>query len=244
MGSRPPARGRHGPATVFDSGAGLGDEGLTRRGSSGSGSTGLGLDIVRRIARAAGGELSIGTRPGGGAEFRVSMPAHASTPTREARTAGPGCGSVRPLERGCGKDDAQPRKQGDEVTWAPYRGMQPGAATHRGEPSSVHRDGERRRRGEGTGEQGDRRRCELAEAGDGAAPVGHPPDPTDCGDLRPEHCEGLEAAQHRPAATTGRAGSRSQRQSWSPRASGSTYGRTIAPGRPARGPAAPRPARW
>ena len=65
--------------TVFDSGAGLGDEGLTRRGSSGSGSTGLGLDIVRRIARAAGGELSICTRPGGGAEFRVSMPAHAST---------------------------------------------------------------------------------------------------------------------------------------------------------------------
>ena len=64
--------------TVFDSGAGLGDLGLTRRGSSGSGSTGLGLDIVRRIARAAGGELSVGTRPGGGAEFRVSMPAHAT----------------------------------------------------------------------------------------------------------------------------------------------------------------------
>jgi signal transduction histidine kinase len=60
--------------TVFDSGPGLGDLTLTRRGSSGSGSTGLGLDIVRRIARSAGGELTVSTRPDGGAEFRVSMP--------------------------------------------------------------------------------------------------------------------------------------------------------------------------
>lgn len=60
---------------VFDHGPGLGDPGLTRRGSSGSGSTGLGLDIVRRIARAAGGELVVRDRERGGAEFRVTMPA-------------------------------------------------------------------------------------------------------------------------------------------------------------------------
>lgn len=72
--------------TVFDSGTGLGDVGLTRRGSSGSGSTGLGLDIVRRIARAAGGELTIAARPGGGAEFRVSMPAQ--SPHRPAVAEG------------------------------------------------------------------------------------------------------------------------------------------------------------
>ncbi len=44
---------------VIDSGPGLADPSLTERGVSGAGSTGLGLDIVRRAAAAAGGELLI-----------------------------------------------------------------------------------------------------------------------------------------------------------------------------------------
>jgi signal transduction histidine kinase len=44
---------------VIDAGPGLADPTLTERGVSGAGSTGLGLDIVRRAAAAAGGELLI-----------------------------------------------------------------------------------------------------------------------------------------------------------------------------------------
>ncbi|KQX62017.1 HAMP domain-containing sensor histidine kinase [Angustibacter sp. Root456] len=44
---------------VIDAGPGLTDPSLTERGVSGAGSTGLGLDIVRRTAEAAGGELVV-----------------------------------------------------------------------------------------------------------------------------------------------------------------------------------------
>ncbi|HEX3003708.1 MAG TPA: HAMP domain-containing sensor histidine kinase [Angustibacter sp.] len=44
---------------VIDAGPGLTDPSLTERGVSGAGSTGLGLDIVRRTAQAAGGELVV-----------------------------------------------------------------------------------------------------------------------------------------------------------------------------------------
>jgi signal transduction histidine kinase len=44
---------------VIDEGPGIADPALTERGVSGAGSTGLGLDIVRRAAAAAGGELQI-----------------------------------------------------------------------------------------------------------------------------------------------------------------------------------------
>ena len=46
---------------VADEGPGLADTGLTARGRSSSGSSGLGLDIVRRAALAAGGELHLTT---------------------------------------------------------------------------------------------------------------------------------------------------------------------------------------
>ncbi|WP_433726751.1 sensor histidine kinase [Actinoplanes sp. CA-051413] len=58
--------------TVDDSGPGFPAEAL-RRGSSGSGSTGLGLDIARRAAEAGGGTLQVGTAPGGGARVRLEL---------------------------------------------------------------------------------------------------------------------------------------------------------------------------
>jgi len=60
--------------TVTDSGPGFPAEAL-RRGSSGSGSTGLGLDIARRAAEAGGGALHVGAAPGGGAQVRLELAA-------------------------------------------------------------------------------------------------------------------------------------------------------------------------
>lgn len=58
---------------VADEGKGFGDvDGLTR-GVSGSGSTGLGLDIVRKTVVAGGGSLTLDDRPGGGAVVRVVL---------------------------------------------------------------------------------------------------------------------------------------------------------------------------
>jgi signal transduction histidine kinase len=47
----------------------------TRRGLSGGGSTGLGLDIARRITQAASGTLTIGRSPSGGGSVTVSLAA-------------------------------------------------------------------------------------------------------------------------------------------------------------------------
>lgn len=58
---------------VEDAGSGV-DAGAGERGRSGGGSTGLGLDIVRRTARAASGELFIERSELGGACMRVRLP--------------------------------------------------------------------------------------------------------------------------------------------------------------------------
>lgn len=55
---------------VADHGPGFGDR-TVERGSSGGGSTGLGLDIVRKTARATGGGIQLSDRPEGGAVVRV-----------------------------------------------------------------------------------------------------------------------------------------------------------------------------
>jgi signal transduction histidine kinase len=52
--------------TVRDDGPGFAHGSLLERGRSGAGSTGLGLDIARRTATASGGDLQVGTAPGGG----------------------------------------------------------------------------------------------------------------------------------------------------------------------------------
>ena len=56
---------------VSDEGRGFTDSSVVDRGTSGRGSTGLGLDIVRRTAEMTGGSVELDDRPGGGAVVRV-----------------------------------------------------------------------------------------------------------------------------------------------------------------------------
>jgi signal transduction histidine kinase len=59
--------------TVEDAGSGLPPGDIVSRGQSGAGSTGLGLDIVRRAALAAGGSMELGRSRLGGALIRVIL---------------------------------------------------------------------------------------------------------------------------------------------------------------------------
>ncbi|MBK5306320.1 MAG: HAMP domain-containing histidine kinase [Frankiaceae bacterium] len=58
---------------VADRGPGL-PPAATERGHSGAGSTGLGMDIARRTAEAAGGRLVLADRPAGGARVALVLP--------------------------------------------------------------------------------------------------------------------------------------------------------------------------
>jgi signal transduction histidine kinase len=59
---------------VEDDGPGFGEGDPLLRGTSGAGSTGLGLDIARRTVEAAGGRITIGAGPGGGARVELAFP--------------------------------------------------------------------------------------------------------------------------------------------------------------------------
>jgi len=72
--------------TVEDGGSGLPGTDVVNRGNSGAGSTGLGLDIVRRAALASGGSLELGRSRLGGALIRLVLGA---APHRVQGTIGP-----------------------------------------------------------------------------------------------------------------------------------------------------------
>jgi signal transduction histidine kinase len=59
--------------TVGDAGPGLASAAALRRGASGAGSSGLGLDIARRAAEQAGGSLELGRSPLGGLAVVVRL---------------------------------------------------------------------------------------------------------------------------------------------------------------------------
>lgn len=65
---------------VDDGGPGVADPAVLERGASAAGSTGLGLDIARSAAQAAGGELHIGASPLGGARVVVDLPVVEDSP--------------------------------------------------------------------------------------------------------------------------------------------------------------------
>jgi signal transduction histidine kinase len=76
---------------VDDAGPGIADPAASvQRGVSGAGSTGLGLDIVRRVAEAAGGRLEITRGPLGGARIGMLLRGPEMPPTAELpiRTTG------------------------------------------------------------------------------------------------------------------------------------------------------------
>ena len=67
--------------TVSDAGPGMSDQRLARRGRSGTGSTGIGMDVARRTAERAGGSLELGTGLGGrGLSVTLRLPRVLSEP--------------------------------------------------------------------------------------------------------------------------------------------------------------------
>ncbi|WP_367125324.1 ATP-binding protein [Streptomyces phytohabitans] len=77
---------------VSDAGPGIADPDAALRrghGDGGPGSTGLGLDIVRRVAESTGGDVRIGRSVLGGSEVRMWLALHGDGPTgRGARRRG------------------------------------------------------------------------------------------------------------------------------------------------------------
>ncbi len=76
---------------VSDGGSGFADPDAARRGRSSAGSTGLGLDIARRIAEASGGTLTVGRSASGGGAVTLGLgpPEGSAGPARRSRRVRP-----------------------------------------------------------------------------------------------------------------------------------------------------------
>ena len=73
---------------ISDAGPGIPDPNMAlRRGSSGAGSTGLGLDIARRVAESTGGGVKIGTSALGGTQVQLRLRTAAPPIDGQARRA-------------------------------------------------------------------------------------------------------------------------------------------------------------
>jgi signal transduction histidine kinase len=70
---------------VSDDGPGFTDPDAARRGTSSDGSTGLGLDIARRIAQSSGGTLTVGRSASGGGSVTVGLGPPAGSAQQEWR---------------------------------------------------------------------------------------------------------------------------------------------------------------
>lgn len=75
---------------VSDQGPGFADPDAARRGMSTGGSTGLGLDIARRIAETSGGSLTVGQSATGGGRCLSASGLRQAPLSRIGATAGPG----------------------------------------------------------------------------------------------------------------------------------------------------------
>lgn len=108
---------------VTDDGPGFGNADPTQRGQSSGGSTGLGLDIARRIAEASGGTLIIGRSAAGGGSVTLGLGSPAGPPEEARRHRRPRL-RQRALPR-----HVEQGGTGRVLTGGPERGYGPGRAS-------------------------------------------------------------------------------------------------------------------